>query len=60
MESNAHRRSLGLVTLAPTFLPNSLDIQPTVLPSLTTSKKTRRLVPAIESRKKSVKKNNLN
>ena len=55
MESNAHRRSLGNATLDPTAIPIQHDI-PAVLPSLTASKGKKRIIPAIERRKKTSKK----
>ena len=58
MESNAHRRSLGMVTLEPsqTDLPH---VSPSTLLSLTVSKRRKRLKPAIESKKRVVKRKGL-
>ena len=55
MESNAHRRSLGNATLDPTTIPIQHDIT-AVLPSLTVGKGKKRLIPAVEGRKKASKK----
>ena len=58
MESNAHRRSLGMSTLEPwqTDLPAA---PPSILASLTISKGKKRLKPAVEGRKKVVKRKGL-
>lgn len=55
IESNAHRRSLGMATLDPHIVAvrNAL---PSILPSLTVSKGKKRLKPAVETRKKVAKK----
>ena len=55
MESNAHRRSLGNATLDPIIDTIQCDI-PAVLPSLTANKSKKRLVPAVEGRKRASKK----
>ena len=55
MESNAHRRSLGNATLDPIIDPIQCDIL-AVLPSLTANKNKKRLVPAVEGRKRASKK----
>ena len=49
MESNAHRRSIGIVIQD--ALPPSSDA-PVLLASLTVSKIRKRLRPAVESKKK--------
>ena len=55
MESNAHRRSLGVLTLEPASSPIQLSLPP-VLPSLVVSKKKKRLVSAVEGNKRAPKK----
>ena len=55
MESNAHRRSLGSITLDP-VAPAVQQTLPSVLPSLTVGKARKRLIPAVEGRAKRPKK----
>ena len=55
MESNAHRRSLGILTLDPASSPTQLSLPP-VLSLLVVSKKKKRLVPAVEGKKSAPKK----
>ena len=51
MESNAHRRSLGTVTLDP-VAQTIQQALPSVLPSLTVGKSRKRLIPAVEGKKR--------
>lgn len=55
MESNAHRRSIGVSTLDPVITAIPVVV-PAILPCLTVSKGKKRLVPAVEARKKIQKK----
>jgi hypothetical protein len=55
MESNAHRRSLGVLTLDPASPPVQFS-SPPVLASLVVSKRKKRLVPAVEGKKRAPKK----
>ena len=55
MESNAHRRSLGTLTLDP-VAPTIQQEMPPVLPSLTVGKTKKRLIPAVEGKKRKPKK----
>ena len=55
MESNAHRRSLGTITLDPVAPTIQQELLP-VLPSLIVGKTRKRLIPAVESRNRKPKK----
>ena len=54
MESNAHRRSLGMKALDPTISAETQPIVP-ALPTLTVGRGKKRLKPAVEARKKGSK-----
>ena len=54
MESNAHRRSLGTLTLDP-VAPTIQQELPPVLPSLTVGKTKKRLIPVVEGKKRKPK-----
>lgn len=55
MESNAHRRCLGVSTLDLAIAPISVAA-PAILPCLLVSKGKKRLISAVEARKKVSKK----